>query len=107
MKIHKTEGEILEFKYRPDDILSVKVDENGFIVKEQNETQEMFVERLKKQSTEFNRVIAATEWVSKEMNNLIYFINIPDHTNEELQKIIINYYYKNKIQYVFATFNLI
>lgn len=100
-KIHKTEGEILEFKYRPDDILSVKVDENGFIVKEQNETQEMFVERLKKQSTEFNRVIAATEWVSKEMNNLIYFINIPDHTNEELQKIIINYYYKNKIQYVF------
>ena len=100
-KIHKTEGEILEFKYRPDDILSVKVDENGFIVKEQNETQEMFVERLKKQSTEFNRVISATEWVSKEMNNLIYFINIPDHTNEELQKIIINYYYKNKIQYVF------
>ena len=100
-KIHKTEGEILEFKYRPDDILSVKVDENGFIVKEQNETQEMFIERLKKQSTEFNRVISATEWVSKEMNNLIYFINIPDHTNEELQKIIINYYYKNKIQYVF------
>lgn len=100
-KIHKTEGEILEFKYRPDDILSVKVDENGFIVKNEDETQEMFVERLKKQSTEFNRVIRATEWVSKEMNNLIYFINIPDHTNEELQKIIINYYYKNKIQYVF------
>jgi len=35
------------------------------------------------------------------MNNSIYFINITDHTNDELQKVIINYYYKEKIEYVF------
>ena len=35
------------------------------------------------------------------MNNSIYFINITDHTNDELQKVIMNYYYKEKIEYVF------
>ena len=35
------------------------------------------------------------------MKNSIYFINITDHTNDELQKVIMNYYYKEKIEYVF------
>lgn len=52
-------------------------------------------------STEFNRTIAATEWVNKEINNAIHFINITDHTNDELQKVIMNYYYKEKIEYIF------
>ena len=32
---------------------------------------------------------------------MIYFINITDHTKDELKKVIMNYYYKEKIEYVF------
>ena len=35
------------------------------------------------------------------LNFWIYFINITDHTNDELRKVIMNYYYKEKIEYVF------
>ena len=105
-KIHgqtlcKTEGEILEFKFRADDPKKVKVDENGFILKEEGEKQKEFVKRLSEQSSEFNKVIAVTDWVNKQLNNSIYFINITDHTNEELQNVIMNYYYKEQIEYVF------
>ena len=100
-KISKTEGEILEFKFRADDPKKVKVDENGFILKEEGEKQKAFVKRLSEQSAEFNQVIAVTDWVNKQLNNSIYFINITDHTNEELQNVIMNYYYKEQIEYVF------
>lgn len=100
-KISKTEGEILEFKFRADNPKKVKVDENGFILKEKGESKKSFVERLSKQSSEFNQVIAVTDWVNKQLNNSIYFINITDHTNEELQNVIMNYYYKEQIEYVF------
>ena len=100
-EIVKSEGELLEFKFRPDKGAKVNVDENGFILQEPKETRAKFVERLEKVSTEFNKVIAATNWVNKQMNNSIYFINITDHTNDELKKVIMNYYYKEKIEYVF------
>ena len=99
--IRKTEGELLEFKFRPDIKTKVKVDEEGFVLKEEKETQEEFAERLSKVSSEYNRTIAATDWVNKEMKNSIYFINITDHTNDELRKVIMNYYYKEKIEYIF------
>ncbi len=100
-KLKKSEGELLSFKFRPDNPSLVEVDENGFVVKKENETRKQFVKRLQEVSTEFNQVIKATEWINKEIDNSIYFVNITDHTNEELQKVIINYYYKEKIQYVF------
>lgn len=100
-KLHKTEGELLEFKYRPDKNEKVDVDENGFVKRLPDEKQEEFVERLSKISTEFNSTIKAIEWASEQTNNSIYFINITDHTNDELQKVILNYYYKEKIEYVF------
>ena len=99
--LRKTEGEILEFKFRPDIGAKVKVDKDGFVLKEEKETQLQFAARLSKISTEYNRTIAAIEWVNKEMNNSIYFINITDHTNDELRKVIMNYYYKEKIEYIF------
>lgn len=99
--ISKTEGELLEFKFRPDDPKKVKVDENGFVVKEEKESQADFVKRLTGISTEFNKTIKAVDWANKEINNSIYFINITDHTNDELKKVIMNYYYKEKIEYVF------
>ena len=99
--IRKTEGELLEFKFRPDIKTKVKVDEDGFVLKEEKETQAEFAKRLSKVSSEYNRTIAATDWVNKEMKNSIYFINITDHTNDELRKVIMNYYYKEKIEYIF------
>lgn len=96
-----SETELLEFKFKPDNKKDAKLDENGYILKEEKETQTQFIKRLSKISTQFNKVITAIEWASKQMNNSIYFINITDHTNDELQKVIINYYYKEKIEYVF------
>ena len=100
-KISKTEGELLEFKFRPDENADVKVDEDGFIIQEPKETRQQFVERLKRVSSEFNNTIAVTDWVNNQISNMIYFINITDHTNDELKKVIMNYYYKEKIEYVF------
>ena len=102
-KINVTEGELLEFKFRPDNPNSKKVtlDENGYILQEKGESREDFVKRLLKVSTDFKNVIEVTDWVNKQVKNFIYFINITDHTNDELQKVIMNYYYKEKIEYVF------
>ncbi len=100
-KISKTEGELLDFKFRPDNPKDAKVDENGFVIQESKETRKQFVNRLSKISTEFKMTIAVTEWINKQINNDIYFINITDHTNDELKKVIMNYYYKEKIEYIF------
>lgn len=96
-----SEGELLEFKFRPDNKKDVKVDEEGYVLKEDGETQKQFVKRLTSISSDFNKTIKAIEWASKQIDNSIYFINITDHTNDELKKVIINYYYKEHIEYVF------
>ncbi len=100
-KLHKSEGELLEFKFRPDNLENVNVDENGYVIKEKNETQEEFVERLKNISEEFRMTLRAMDWVKEQTENSIYFVNITNHTNDELQKIIMNYYYKEEIHYMF------
>lgn len=100
-EISKTEGELLEFKYRADDPKKVEVDEKGFIIRKKDEKQGDFVNRLMKESTEFKNTVAITDWANKEIKNSIYFINITDHTNDELKKVIMNYYYKEQIEYVF------
>ena len=100
-KVEISETELLEFKFKPDNVKDAALDENGYILKEEKETEEQFIQRLSKISSQFNKVITAIEWASKQMNNSIYFINITDHTNDELQKVITNYYYKEKIEYVF------
>ena len=99
--ISKTEGELLEFKFRPDNVKDAEVDKDGFVVKGPKESQKDFVKRLTKISTEFNKTIAVTQWANEQIANSIYFINITDHTNDELRKVIMNYYYKEKIEYVF------
>ena len=101
VQLSKTEGELLEFKFRADDPKKVETDEDGFILKKPNEKQGDFVKRLTKESEEFRKTIQITDWANKEMKNAIYFINITDHTNDELQKVIMNYYYKEQIEYVF------
>ena len=100
-EIQKTEGELLDFKFRPDKGEKVEVDENRFVKRKEKEKQTDFVKRLLEVSSEFRKVISVTDWVNKEIKNSIYFINITDHTNDELRKVILNYYYKEKIEYVF------
>lgn len=100
-QLSKTEGELLEFQFRPDEGKEVEVDEKGFVKKGKKEKQSDFIKRLMEVSTEFKKTIYVTDWVNKQINNSIYFINITDHTNDELRKVILNYYYKEKIEYVF------
>ena len=100
-KIVKSEGDILEFKYRPDKNADVEIDEDGYIKRRENETLRNFSQRLLKCSTEFKTVIKITNWIEKQTENQIFFVNITDHTNDELEKIILNYYYKEKIEYMF------
>ena len=100
-KISITENEILALQFKADDPKKVKVDEQGHVLREKDEKQHDFIKRLQKESSQFNEVIAVTDWINKEINNSIYFMNITDHTNDELKKVIMNYYYKEKIEYVF------
>ena len=97
----KTEGELLEFKFRPDKGVDAELDEDGFVLKKENESQKAFAKRLNEISTEFRDTIEVTNWLGRQVNNSIYFVNITNHTNDELEKIILNYYYKEKIEYVF------
>ena len=97
----KTEGELLEFQFRPDNPKEVEVDEDGYVIKQEKETNKKFAKRLEKLSEEYRQTIAVTDWVNKQIQNSIHFVHITDHTNEELKKIILNYYYKEGIEYVF------
>ena len=96
-----TEGELLEFKFRPDNKEKVEVDDKGYIIRKPGEKQGDFVKRLLQQSSDFKKTVEVTDWANKEIKNSIYFINITDHTNDELKKVIMNYYYKEHIEYVF------
>ena len=102
-KMHITEGEILEFKFRPDEDKKdmYELDEKGYVLKKENETQEELAKRLEKCSTDFNNMVKVTDWFDELVNNKVFFINITDHTNDELKKVIMNYYYKEKVEYVF------
>ena len=99
--ISKTEGELLEFKFRPDEGVNTEVDEDGFIKKKEGESQKEFAKRIMEISKEFRQTVAVTEWIEEQIKNSIYFVNITNHTNDELEKVILNYYYKEKIEYMF------
>lgn len=96
-----SENQLLGLKFHPDDITKVKVDEFGYVLREENETKEEFSKRLLEVSTEFKMVVKVTDWYNEKLYNSIHFINITDHTNDELKKVIMNYYYKENVGYVF------
>ena len=100
-RLHVSENQLLEFKFRPDNYNGVKVDEEGFVLQNEGESHSDFVNRLVQISTEFRNVIRVTNWFNEKLYNSIHFIDITDHTNDELRKVIMNYYYKEKVNYVF------
>ena len=99
--IQKTEGELLEFQYKADDPKKTKVDENGYVLQKEGETLEQFTKRLSKESKDFKQTIAVTNWLNDQIDHSIHFIHITEHTNDDLRKIILNYYYKEGIEYIF------
>ena len=102
-KLHVSENELLAFKFRPTDPndQTILKDENGYILRNEGESQEVFAKRLISISEEFVEVLKVTNWFNEKLKNSIYFIDITDHTNDELKRVIMNYYYKEKIEYVF------
>ncbi len=99
--ISKTEGELLEFQYKADDPIKTKVDANGYVLQKEGESLKEFIKRLAKESNDFKQTIAVTEWLNNQINNCIHFIHITEHSNDDLRKIILNYYYKEGIEYIF------
>ncbi len=87
-KVEISETELLEFKFKPDNVKDAALDENGYILKEEKRNTKQFVQRLSKISSQFNKVITAIEWASKQMNNSIYFINITDHKMMNYKKLL-------------------
>lgn len=100
-KLHVSENQLLDFKFRADNDSNVKTDKDGFVLKEDGESQVNFIKRLRECSKEFVDVCKVTNWFNANLYNSIHFIDITDHTNDELKKVIMNYYYKERIQYVF------
>ncbi len=100
-KLIKNEGELLEFKFRADNPNDILLDEQGFIKKLDNETQNQFIQRLSQNSTEFNQIIKVTDWINQEINNSVYFVHLSEYTNNDLHEVISNYMYKDGIEYVF------
>ena len=100
-KLHKREAELLALKFRPDEGKEATLDDDGFIMKEENESDEDFIKRLSEISSEFNKTTTATNWLALQKDTGIYFVHTSDHTNDELRNIILDYYYKEGIEYIF------
>lgn len=100
-KLVKNESELLELKFKADNPKEVLLDEQGFIKKLENETQEQFVKRLPTISAEFNQIMEVIKWLNEEINNSVYFVHLTEYTNNDLHEVISNYMYKDGIEYVF------
>ena len=99
--VHVSENQLLDFKFRPDNLEGVETDEDGFVMQREGESHFDFANRLAQVSSEFRNVIRVTNWYNANLYNSIHFIDITDHTNDELKKVIMNYYYKEDVKYVF------
>lgn len=100
-KLEKREAELLGLKFRPDAGKKIEVDKEGFILRKEDETHEEFIDRLAENSSEFLRAVAGTDWLSKQIDSCIFFIHTSDHTNDDLKNMIMDYYYKEGIEYFF------
>lgn len=100
-KLEKREAELLGLKFRPDAGKKVETDKDGFILRGESEVNSEFIKRLSENSTEFLNTVAATDWLSKQIDNCIFFIHTADHSNDDLQNMIMDYYYKEGIEYFF------
>ena len=99
--LHKREAELLALKFRPNEGVEAELDDRGFILRKENETDEEFFQRLSEISDEFVKTTTATNWLEEQTEASIFFVHTSDHTNDELRNIIMDYYYKEGIEYYF------
>ncbi len=99
--LYKREAELLALRFRPDEGKNIETDKEGFIVRYENETQADYLKRLEENSTEFKKTVNVTDWLSEQIDNCIYFVHTAEHTNQDLINIILDYYYKEGIEYYF------
>ena len=99
--IRKNEGELLEFKFRPDKNTNEPLDEDGFIKRIDGESQDDYINRLQKTSEEFRKIMDVITWVNKQINNSVYFVHLTEYSNNDLHEVISNYMYKDGIEFVF------
>ena len=86
---------------RPDDPKKQKLDEDGYILREEGEDQETYVNRLEKLSEQYRQTVKVTDWVEEQHDSAVHFIHVTNYADEDLKKIIMNYYYKEDIEYIF------
>lgn len=99
--LHKKEAELLALKFRPNPGVTDEIDKEGFIVWPEGESRDDYLKRLSQISDEYNKTVKATNWLETQTANSIYFVYTSDHTNDELRDIIMDYYYKEGIEYFF------
>lgn len=100
-KLHVSESELLDLKFKPDNPKGVKCDEEGYILREKGEDQESYVTRLEKYSETYRKTIAVTDWIEEQVDSAVHFIHVTNYADDDLRKIILNYYYKEDIEYIF------
>ena len=100
-KLHISESELLDLKFKPDDPKAVAVDEEGYILREEGEDQESFVTRLEQYSETYRKTVAVTDWIEEQIDSSVHFIHVTNYADDDLRKIILNYYYKEDIEYIF------
>ncbi len=103
-KLHKKENELLDLQFKANpDAQDVEVDEDGFILKREGESRKDFIKRIAKASDEFTEVIQVMEWLKEQVkiNNCIHFCHITDNNDDEVRKIVMNYFYHYNIEYMF------
>ena len=100
-KLHVSESELLDLKFKPDNPKEVKCDEEGYILREEGEDQESFVTRLEKYSETYRKTVAVTDWIEEQEDSAVHFIHVTNYADDDLRKIILNYYYKEDIEYIF------
>lgn len=100
-QLHKREAELLALKFRPNPGVVTELDDRGFILRKEEESDEEYFARLSEISDEFVKTTTATKWLEDQKEANIFFVHTSDHTNEELRNIILDYYYKEGIEYYF------
>lgn len=84
VKLRKPEGEIVLGKYRDfkGDFIERKKDSNGIYIEEEKN----YIERLKRDSDEYNQMLEIGKWIDGQKEKLIFFKNVgTDYSDQTLE----------------------
>ena len=55
---------------------------------------------IEKLSEQYRQTVKVTDWVEEQHDSAVHFIHVTNYADEDLKKIIMNYYYKEDIEYI-------